>query len=142
MTPLDERSEEFITLLRAAKATDANIVAVEESKDTAVAARDATIAARDAAVAAKDASAESATETELNVWRTEAEKMTANSHASEAEDVLVKLYTSNNDGTFTMTNATTYSALHHATKGLLQDASSKLESDGSQPMTGNLEVPS
>lgn len=45
-------------------------------------------------------------------WRAEAERLTANSYATEPEDVYVKIYTSNNDGTFTITDTTDYSSYH------------------------------
>ena len=45
-------------------------------------------------------------------WRAEAERLTANSYATEPEDVFVKIYTSNNDGTFTITNTADYSSYH------------------------------
>lgn len=45
-------------------------------------------------------------------WRAEAERLTANSYATEPEDVFVKIYTSNNDGTFTITDTMDYSAYH------------------------------
>jgi len=49
-------------------------------------------------------------------WNAEAEKLTADSYATEAEDVFVKLYTSDGDGTFSFTNSTDYSSLHWAAK--------------------------
>ena len=60
--------------------------------------------------------AASATSAELSEWEAEAWKMTAQSYATEAEDVLVNLWTSDGDGTFTPTPTTVYSALHHAAK--------------------------
>lgn len=45
-----------------------------------------------------------------------AAKMTADSYATEAENVLVKIYTSNGNGTFTATNTTEYSSLHYKNK--------------------------
>ncbi len=88
-------------------------------------------------------SAQSATTAQLKAWISEAEQMTAASYAEEPVDVEVKVYTSDGDGTFTPTTQTgVYSALHHRTKGLAQDASTKLPKDGSEPMTGNLEAPS
>ena len=45
-------------------------------------------------------------------WKAEAERLTAKSYATEPENDFVKVYTSNNDGTFTITNTTDYSALH------------------------------
>lgn len=51
---------------------------------------------------------------ELQGWIAEAEAMTANSYATEAEDVVVKVYTSDGDGTFTATDQTgVYSSLHY-----------------------------
>ena len=57
-----------------------------------------------------------ATTSQLKAWESEAEKMTADSYATEAEDVVVKTYTSDGDGTFTATPTTEYSALHHSLK--------------------------
>jgi hypothetical protein len=60
--------------------------------------------------------------TQSNIWMTEALKMTANSYANEAEDVPVKIYTSNGDGTFSYvstSNPAVYSALHWHTKAAL-----------------------
>lgn len=61
----------------------------------------------------------SATNAQLRAWEAEAEKMTADSYATEAEDVFVKVYTSDGDGTFTATPTTEYSALHWAAKSAL-----------------------
>lgn len=52
------------------------------------------------------------TEAQLSAWEAEAEKMTADSYATEAEDVFVKVYTSDGDGTFTATDTAEYSAFH------------------------------
>lgn len=57
-----------------------------------------------------------ATEAQLSTWEAEARKMTADSYATEPEDVYVKVYTSNGNGTFTATNTTEYSSLHWAIK--------------------------
>jgi len=57
-----------------------------------------------------------ATNAQLEAWNAEAEKMTANSYANEAEDVYVKSYSSNGDGTFSYVNTTEFSALHYAAK--------------------------
>ena len=57
-----------------------------------------------------------ATNSQLSAWIAEAEKMTADSYATEAEDVVVKVYTSDGDGTFTATPTAEYSALHWAAK--------------------------
>ncbi len=57
--------------------------------------------------------------TELDKWIAEAEKLTSESYAVEAEDVEVKHYTSDGDGTFTATPQTgIYSTLHHNAKAL------------------------
>jgi hypothetical protein len=61
----------------------------------------------------------------LDAWNAEAEKLTADSYATEAEDVFVKLYSSDGDGTFTATDTTEYSALHWAAKS---QSSSELDS--------------
>ena len=60
-----------------------------------------------------------ATDAQLSAWEAEAEKMTADSYATEAENVFVKVYTSNGDGTFTATDTTEHSALHWAAKATL-----------------------
>ena len=57
-----------------------------------------------------------ATNSKLSAWKAQAEEMTANSYATEPENTYVKKYTSNGDGTFTVTNTTEYSALHHQSK--------------------------
>lgn len=45
-------------------------------------------------------------------WKAEAERLTAKSYATEPENDYVKIYTSNNDGTFTVTDTTDYSSYH------------------------------
>ena len=62
------------------------------------------------------AAAASATQAELLEWEAEAERLTADSYATEAEDTLVNLVTSDGDGTFTYTPTADYSALHWAAK--------------------------
>ena len=64
---------------------------------------------------ASDAS-DSATNAQLSQWAAEANKMTADSYATEAEDAYVKIWSSDGDGTFTATNTTEYSSLHWAVK--------------------------
>ena len=59
---------------------------------------------------------DNANEAEKSKWISEASKMTSDSYATEPEDVFVKEYTSNDDGTFTVTNTSEYSALHWAIK--------------------------
>lgn len=61
----------------------------------------------------------SATAAQLSAWEAEAERRTADSYATEPEDVFVNLVTSDGDGTFTYTPTTDYSALHSAAKALL-----------------------
>lgn len=63
-----------------------------------------------------DKATSEATQSELEAWKSEAERMTADSYATEPEDVFVKLFTSNGDGTFTSSDTSEYSALHWATK--------------------------
>ena len=53
---------------------------------------------------------------ELSMWAAKAERMTADSYATEPVDTFVKVYTSNGDGTFSSALTTEYSALHHDTK--------------------------
>ena len=60
-----------------------------------------------------------ATNAQLRAWEAEAEKMTADSYATEAEDVFVKVYTSVGNGTFTSVNTTEYSSLHYAAKAAI-----------------------
>ena len=62
------------------------------------------------------AAAASATQAELYEWEAEAERLTADSYATEAEDTFVNNVTSDGDGTFTYTPTTDYSALHHSAK--------------------------
>ena len=57
-----------------------------------------------------------ATNAELDAWEAEARQMTADSYATEAEDVFVNIWTSDGDGTFTATPTTEYSSLHWAAK--------------------------
>ena len=72
------------------------------------------ISAADSALAASV----SDTNSQLRSWETEAERLTAGSYATEAEDVFVKIYTSNSDGTFTVDSTDKYSAFHWAEKTL------------------------
>jgi hypothetical protein len=55
-------------------------------------------------------------------WKAEASRKTADSYATEPENVHVKVYTSNGDDTYTITNTTEYSALHWATKAIIDNA--------------------
>ncbi len=57
--------------------------------------------------------ANSATESAESVWDSQAKAMTSDSFANEGENVLVKEWTSNGDGTFTSTDIpNTYSSFH------------------------------
>jgi hypothetical protein len=60
------------------------------------------------------ASGVSATSAQLDAWIAEAKALTSRSYAIEPENVVVKTYSSDGDGTFTATVTTDYSALHHA----------------------------
>lgn len=53
---------------------------------------------------------------QVKAWEAEAEALTADSYATQTEDVFVNTYTSDGDGTFTATPTTEYSALHWAAK--------------------------
>ena len=53
---------------------------------------------------------------ELRMWEAEANALTSDSYANEAEDVFVKIYTSNGDGTFSSTDSTEYSSFHYSEK--------------------------
>ena len=81
-----------------------------------------------------------ATDAQKAEWKANAWELTAKSYAMEDEDVFVKLYTSNSDGTFSHTDSTDYSAKHWQIKA------SKLGGDkvskSGDTMTGNLEAPS
>lgn len=78
----------------------------------------ATTATTQAGIATTQAinASSSATQAELYEWEAEAERLTADSYATEAEDTFVNLVTSDGDGTFTYTPTTDYSALHWAAK--------------------------
>lgn len=59
---------------------------------------------------------DSAVESQLSQWLSDAAKLTAQSYATEPENVFVKTYSSDGDGTFTATNTTDHSSLHWAAK--------------------------
>ena len=59
---------------------------------------------------------DSAVESQLSQWLSDAAKLTAQSYATEPEDVFVKTYSSDGNGTFTATPTTDYSSLHWAAK--------------------------
>lgn len=81
-----------------------------------------------------------ATNAQLSAWEAEAEKLTADSYATQLENVFVNTYTSDGDGTFTSTPTTEYSAFHWSKKaeaigGLTIDA---VPTDGSaNPVSSN-----
>lgn len=86
-----------------------------------------------------------ATESQLSAWIAEANKLTADSYATEAEDTFVKVYTSDGDGTFTTTNTAEYSSLHWAAKattlittGVIDDTVPKLDRAYSSSKTQEL----
>lgn len=83
----------------------------------------ATTATAQAGIATTQATnaSSSATQAQLSEWVAEAERLTADSYATEAEDTFVNLVTSNGDGTFTYTPTTDYSALHWAAKSMSGD---------------------
>lgn len=72
---------------------------------------------------------------QLRAWESEAEKLTADSYATEAEDTFVNIVTSDGDGTFTYTPTTEYSSLHHSAKAALSNPANyylKTEVDAKQ----------
>jgi len=69
--------------------------------------------AEQSAVNAAQSAIDASTNGQLEVWKAEAQKMTADSYATEPHNVYVKTYASNGDGTFTPTDTTEYSALHY-----------------------------
>lgn len=71
---------------------------------------------RDEAQTARTGAETAEINAQLRAWEAEAEKMTADSYATEPEDTLVKTWASAGDGTFTSANTTEYSALHWAAK--------------------------
>lgn len=91
----------------------------------------ATTATAQAGIATTQATgaSSSATQAQLSEWEAEAERLTADSYATEAEDTFVNLVTSNGDGTFTYTPTTDYSALHWAAKSMSGDIA---------PMSGDI----
>lgn len=88
----------------------------ETARDTAVASAVSANSSATSATASEVSATASATSAELDKWIAEAEKLTADSRANEAEDVVTKTFTSNGDGTFTIVDDTTYSALHYNAK--------------------------
>jgi len=64
-----------------------------------------------------------ATNSQLSAWLGEAEKLTADSYATQLENVFVNTYASNGNGTFTATATAEYSAHHWAIKAAASAAS-------------------
>jgi hypothetical protein len=107
---------------------------VQESEDARDAALVAQAAAEEAQAAAEAAQAESeliesnleasgqlkVDEAQAKAWEAEAFKLTADSYANEPENIAVKIYTSNGNGTFTATNTNPveYSAFHWKEKAV------------------------
>ena len=104
----------------ASQAQASAIQAANAEANANAAANQATISEGNASAAALNAANCSAAShagsqlSQMFMWEAEAERLTAKSYADELEDVPVKIYTSNNDGTFTATdtNPIEYSAFH------------------------------
>lgn len=92
-----------------------SIVNGPSSNDITTAVVDAQTA-QAAAETAQSTAETNATLSQLAAWDAEAEVLTANSYALQPEDVFVNIYTSDDDGTFTVTATTEYSSLHWAAK--------------------------
>ena len=60
-----------------------------------------------------------------SAYKSEAERLTSESYATEPVGVLVKQYTSLGNGTFKTTNATKYSSLHYANKSEISSIASQ-----------------
>ena len=127
----EESAAEALASETAALASETAASLSETSADT-----DATTASTQAGIATS-----AATAAQLDAWTAEAEKLTAASYADEAEDVFVKIYTSDGDGTFTATDTTEYSALHWAAKA--EEATSFDPDDyvSQSALTGSAELP-
>lgn len=98
------------------KSGDSATASANSASSASSSANTATTKAGEASTSAGQAST-SANNAQLRVWEAEAQRLTANSYAIEAEDVEVKHYTSNGDGTFTSTAQTgVYSSLHYKNK--------------------------
>ena len=88
--------------------TAANIIDIQNAEENAIIATERSIIATTKATEASD----SADYSELRRWESESFRLTAESYAVEPENIYVKIYTSNGNGTFTVTDTTDYSALH------------------------------
>jgi len=113
--------EEVANLVTATNNLISEVSTQKSNLDTS----EANAAASAAAASTSEGNAEeNATNAQLRMWEAEAERMTADSYATEVEDVYVKTYTSDGDGTFTASDTTEYSALHYSAKS----AASSLDS--------------
>ena len=102
----------------------ANIIDIQNAEENAIIATERSIIATTKATEASD----SADYSELRRWESESFRLTAESYAVEPEDIYVKIYTSNGDGTFTVTDTTDYSALHYEAKAFVSANSIDLDS--------------
>lgn len=101
------------TIADAASTAADRVATTQDALDTA-----ADVVSTNADVVSSGANA---TNAQLYEWEAEAERLTADSYATEAEDTFVNLVTSDGDGTFTYTPTTDYSALHWAAKSMAGD---------------------
>jgi len=101
-------------------AAEGNAAAAQAAQLAAETAQALAEAARDAAIAAETGAGVSANDALLTSYIAIAAQMTAtaDSYATEAEDVPVKIYTSNGDGTYTATDTlpVEYSSMHWSIK--------------------------
>ena len=104
--------------------TAANIIDIQNAEENAIIATERSIIATTKATEASD----SADYSELRRWESESFRLTAESYAVEPENTYVKIYTSNGDGTFTVTDTTDYSALHYEAKAFASANSIDLDS--------------
>ena len=110
----------------------ANIIDIQNAEENAIIATTKATEASD-----------SADYSELRKWESESFRLTAESYAVEPEDIYVKIYTSNGDGTFTVTDTTDYSALHYEAKAFASANSIDLDSLVSKTSpTGAASLPS
>ena len=114
-----------------------NIQAIIDAYANAQAAEASELAAK----ASEQASALSETESELFKWESEAFRLTSDSYATEPEDIHVKEFSSDGDGTFSFVTTSEYSSYHwkmkaqqiaNATLESLSDVDTTGKQDGSQ----------
>ncbi len=103
-----------------AQATEASIngkLETEQSNGKTIEENVETITSEPTATLIADAET-NANNSQLKAWESEAMKKTSDSYATEPEDVVVKIWSSDGDGTFTATNTdpAEYSSLHYAAK--------------------------